>query len=193
MIEGWNNLMHYRGTRHAKVLRQLVRQMCEAERDRISADRAQAVTECTANFAAECHEGRAALRAKLADLEGRRIRISGKIRMAATDGDHVLYDTGHAEMDELDRIISKAYADARRLARVRQAYYEADMADIRNQYQAETQALLEHTRMLFDTLHKESAEEAERTRAECIAAAKATALTRPETSKINAKNTNNHE
>lgn len=33
MIEGWNNLMHYRGTRHAKVLRQLVRQMCEAERD----------------------------------------------------------------------------------------------------------------------------------------------------------------
>lgn len=34
MIEGWNNLMHYRGTRHAKVLRQLVRQMCEAERDR---------------------------------------------------------------------------------------------------------------------------------------------------------------
>lgn len=182
MTEGWNNLMHYRGTRHAKVLRQLVHQMCEAERDRISADRAQAVAERTAKYSAECHEGRAALRARLADLEGRRIRISGKIRLAAIEADRVLYDTGHAEMDELDRTISKAYADARRLSRVRQAYYEADMADIRNQYQAETQALLEHTRMLFDTLHKESAEEAERTRTECIAAAKAAALARPETS-----------
>lgn len=183
MTDGWNNLMHYRGTRHAKVLRQLVRQMCEAARDRISADRAQAVTECTAKFAAECHEGRAALRSRLAELEGRRIRISGKIRLAAVEGDRVLYDTGHTEMDELDRIISKAYTDARRLARVRQAYYEADMADIRDQYRGETQTLLERTRMLFDTLHKESSEEAERTRNECIAAAKAAAIARPETSK----------
>lgn len=183
MTDGWNNLMHYRGTRHAKVLRQLVRQMCEAERDRISADRAQAVAERTAKFAAECNEGRAALRARLSDLEGRRIRISGKIRLAAIESDRVLYDTGHAEMDELDRIISKAYADARRLSRVRQACYDADMADIRDRYQGETQTLLKHTRMLFDTLHKESAEEAERTRNECIAAAKAAALTRPETSK----------
>lgn len=183
MTEGWNNLMHYRGTRHAKVLRQLVHQMCEAERDRISADRAQAVAERTAKYSAECHEDRAALRARLADLEGRRIRISGKIRLAAIEADRVLYDTGHAEMDELDRIISKAYADARRLARVRQACYEADMADIRDRYHTETQDLLDRTRMLFDTLRKESSEEAERTRAECIAAAKAAALTRPETSK----------
>lgn len=182
MTDSWNNLMHYRGTRHAKVLRQLVRQMCEAERDRISADRAQAVAERTAKFSAECHEGRAALRARLADLEGRRIRISGKMRLAAAEGDRVLYDTGHAEMDEIDRIISKAYADARRLARVRQACYDADMADIRDQYHAETQVLLDRTRMLFDTLHKESADEAERTRNECIAAAKAAALARPETS-----------
>lgn len=61
MTDGWNNLMHYRGTRHAKVLRQLVHQMCEADRDRISADRAQAVAERIAKYAAECHEGRAHL------------------------------------------------------------------------------------------------------------------------------------
>lgn len=183
MTDGWNNLMHYRGTRHAKVLRQLVRQICEAERDRIRSDRAQAIAERTAEFTAECHEGRAALRAKLADLEGRRIRISGKIRLAAAEADHVLYDTGHIEMDELDRIISKTYTDARRLARVRQACYDADMADIRNRYHTETRELLDRAQMLFDTLHKESAEEAERTRNECIAAAKAAASTRLETSK----------
>ena len=141
------------------------------------------MAERTAKFAAECHEGRAALRARLADLEGRRIRISGKIRLAAVESDRVLYDTGHAEMDELDHIISKAYTDARRLARVRQACYDADMADIRDRYHAEMQDLLDRTRMLFETLRKESAEEAERTHKECIAAAKAATLSRPETSK----------